>query len=53
MELEPLKIGELTHQDMGQMQMYVNFYQRDISNPDENPPVEIILYAKIKFGARL
>jgi hypothetical protein len=38
-----LKVGELTHQDMGQMQMYVNYYQRDITSPDENPPIGIIL----------
>lgn len=34
---------ELTHQDIGQMQMYVNYYQREITNPDENPPIGIIL----------
>jgi predicted nuclease of restriction endonuclease-like (RecB) superfamily len=35
-----LKIGSLTHQDLGQMQMYVNYYQREIMAPDENPPSE-------------
>ncbi|MFH2092895.1 MAG: PDDEXK nuclease domain-containing protein [Pseudomonadota bacterium] len=38
-----LKVGELTHQDIGQMQMYVNYYQREMTNPDENPPIGIIL----------
>ncbi len=38
-----LKVGELTHQDIGQMQMYVNYYQREITAPDENPPIGIIL----------
>ena len=38
-----LKVGELSHQDMGQMQMYVNYYQREITNQDENPPIGIIL----------
>ncbi|MBU1168595.1 MAG: DUF1016 family protein [Proteobacteria bacterium] len=38
-----LKVGELTHKDMGQMQMYVNYYQRDITNTEENPPIGIIL----------
>jgi hypothetical protein len=38
-----LKVGELTHQDIGQMQMYVNYYQRDITSSDENPPIGIIL----------
>jgi predicted nuclease of restriction endonuclease-like (RecB) superfamily len=38
-----LKVGELTHQDIGQMQMYVNYYQRDVTSSDENPPIGIIL----------
>ncbi|MGB9499446.1 MAG: YhcG family protein [Dissulfuribacterales bacterium] len=38
-----LKVGELTHQDIGQMQMYVNYYQREITNSEENPPIGIIL----------
>ena len=38
-----LKVGDLTHQDIGQMQMYVNYYQRKISAEDENPPIGIIL----------
>jgi predicted nuclease of restriction endonuclease-like (RecB) superfamily len=38
-----LKVGELTHQDLGQMQMYVNFYQREMTGPDENPPIGIVL----------
>jgi predicted nuclease of restriction endonuclease-like (RecB) superfamily len=38
-----LKVGALTHQDLGQMQMYVNFYHRELTAPDENPPVGIVL----------
>ncbi|WP_276504914.1 PDDEXK nuclease domain-containing protein [Terrimonas pollutisoli] len=38
-----LKIGELTHQDIGQMQMYVNYYDRKIKLPDENSTIGIIL----------
>ena len=38
-----LKVGPLTHQDLGQMQMYVNYYQREIMTPDENPPIGIVL----------
>ena len=38
-----LKIGKVTHQDIGQMQMYVNYYDRDIKNNDENPTVGILL----------
>lgn len=38
-----LKIGKLTHQDLGQMQMYVNYYDRKIKNADENPTIGIVL----------
>lgn len=38
-----LKIGKLNHQDIGQMQMYVNFYDRKIKTKDENPTIGIIL----------
>jgi hypothetical protein len=38
-----LKIGELTHQDIGQMQMYVNYYDRFVKLEDENKTVGIIL----------
>lgn len=38
-----LKIGKVTHQDIGQMQMYVNYYDREIKKNDENPTVGILL----------
>lgn len=38
-----LKIGELKHQDIGQMQMYVNYYDREIRLDDENKTVGMIL----------
>ncbi len=38
-----LKIGELKHQDIGQMQMYVNFYDRKVKLEDENDTIGIIL----------
>ena len=38
-----LKIGELKHQDIGQMQMYVNYYDRQIKLDDENKTIGIIL----------
>lgn len=38
-----LKIGELKHQDIGQMQMYVNYYDRKIKLPEENPTIGIVL----------
>ena len=38
-----LKIGELKHQDIGQMQMYVNYYDRKVKLPEENHTIGIIL----------
>lgn len=38
-----LKIGELKHQDIGQMQMYVNYYDRYVRLEDENKTIGIIL----------
>ncbi|MDD7178968.1 MAG: PDDEXK nuclease domain-containing protein [Lachnospiraceae bacterium] len=38
-----LKIGELKHQDIGQMQMYVHYYDRKVKLEDENPTIGIIL----------
>ncbi|HEY8929555.1 MAG TPA: PDDEXK nuclease domain-containing protein [Mucilaginibacter sp.] len=38
-----LKIGKLTHQDIGQMQMYVNYYDRRVKQPHEKPTIGIIL----------
>ncbi|OHE66264.1 MAG: hypothetical protein A2Y36_11140 [Treponema sp. GWA1_62_8] len=43
-----LKIGELTHQDLGQMQMYVNYYDRYVKLEGEHPTVGIILCRKKK-----
>ena len=40
-----LKIGDLTHQDIGQMQMYVNYYTRQMMNEGDNPPIGIVLCA--------
>jgi predicted nuclease of restriction endonuclease-like (RecB) superfamily len=38
-----LKAEELTHADLGQMQMYVNYYERELMNPGDNPPIGIVL----------
>jgi len=38
-----LKIGKLKHQDLGQMQMYVNYYDRFVKTDDENKTIGIIL----------
>ncbi len=38
-----LKIGELKHQDLGQMQMYVNYYDREKRIEGENKTIGIVL----------
>jgi len=45
-----LKIGKLTHKDLGQMQMYVNYYDRHVKTGYERPTVGIIL-CKMKNNA--
>ena len=40
-----LKLGDLTHQDLGQMQMYVNYYTRELMNEGDNPTIGIVLCA--------
>lgn len=40
-----LKSGDLIHQDIGQVQMYVNYYTRKMMNDEDNPPIGIILCA--------
>ena len=41
--LVDLKTGELTHQDIGQMDMYVRLYEDKYKSPDDNPTIGIIL----------
>ena len=43
-----LKIGELKHQDLGQMQMYVNYFDRYVKLDTEQPTIGIILCKKKK-----
>ena len=43
-----LKIGELKHQDLGQMQMYVNYFDRYVKLEDEQPTIGIIICKKKK-----
>ncbi len=38
-----LKIGEISHQDLGQIQMYVNYYDRKVKLEHENPSIGIVL----------
>jgi predicted nuclease of restriction endonuclease-like (RecB) superfamily len=44
--LVDLKIGKLTHQDLGQMQMYVNYFDRFVKNDQENSTIGIVLCRK-------
>lgn len=41
-----LKLGRLTHQDLGQMQMYVHYFTRNMMNEGDNPPVGLLLCAE-------
>ncbi len=41
-----LKVGKLKHQDLGQMQMYVNYFDRYEKTKDENPTIGVLLCNK-------
>ena len=41
-----LKIGKLSHQDLGQMQMYVNYFDRHVRTEAENHTIGIVLCKK-------
>ena len=41
--LVDLKMDDLTHQDLGQMQMYVNYYDRYVKEDFEKPTIGILL----------
>lgn len=43
-----LKLDKLTHQDLGQMQMYINYFDRHIKTLDENPTIGIVLCKRKK-----
>lgn len=38
-----LKVGEVTPQDIGQMQLYKHYYERELMRPGDNPPIGIVL----------
>ncbi len=40
-----IKTHKITHQDLGQLQMYVNYYDRKEKTPEENPTIGILLCA--------
>ncbi len=41
-----LKTAKLTHGDLGQMQMYVHYYDREVASPDDQPTIGLILCTK-------
>ena len=41
-----LKRGEIKHGDIGQMNLYLNYFKNEICQPDDNPPIGIVLGAK-------
>ncbi len=43
-----LKLDKLSHQDLGQMQMYVNYFDRFVKTPEENPTIGILLCKRKK-----
>lgn len=38
-----LKVGKLTHGDLGQMQLYVNYYDREVAAQGDNPTIGLLL----------
>lgn len=41
-----LKRGEIQHEDIGQMNLYLNYFKHEVCQPDDNPPIGIVLGAK-------
>ena len=41
-----LKRAEIKHSDVGQMNLYLNYFQTEVCQPDDNPPVGIVLGAR-------
>lgn len=41
-----LKRDEIQHEDIGQMNLYLNYFKHEVCQPDDNPPVGIVLGAK-------
>lgn len=44
--LMDLKRDEIKHGDIGQMNLYLNYFKNEICQPDDNPPVGIVLGAR-------
>lgn len=41
-----LKIGEVSHQDLGQMNLYLNYFSKEENSPEDNSPIGIVLSAR-------
>jgi predicted nuclease of restriction endonuclease-like (RecB) superfamily len=41
-----LKIGEFKHEDIGQLNTYLNYYKAEITEPTDNPPIGLLLVAQ-------
>lgn len=41
-----LKRGEVTHQDVGQMNLYLNYFKKEVHTEGDNPPIGIVLGAE-------
>ena len=41
-----LKRNEIKHSDIGQMNLYLNYFKNEVCQPDDNPPVGIVLGAR-------
>ena len=41
-----LKRGTLKHQDMGQMDMYINYFNKEVKQDTDNPTIGIVLYSE-------
>ena len=41
-----LKRSEIKHGDIGQMNLYLNYFKNEVCQPDDNPPVGIVLGAR-------
>jgi predicted nuclease of restriction endonuclease-like (RecB) superfamily len=40
-----IKLGKATHRDIGQMNLYLNYYKKEEQNPEDNEPIGIVLSA--------
>lgn len=40
-----LKRGEIKHEDISQMNFYLNYFRHEVCQPDDNPPIGIVLGA--------